>query len=245
MVAGREGCKIPIYELNEDLVFPPAEHAEPDGLLALGGDLSVERLVLAYRSGLFPWYNEGEPVLWWSPDPRLVLRPSELTISRSLGKTLRQQRFRYSLNREFEAVVTACSEVPRPGQDGTWIQTEMIRAYTTLHEAGYAHSLEVYQDEVLVAGLYGVALGQCFFGESMFTRVDDASKCGFVCLVNFLHVQGVRMIDCQVHTEHLARFGATMVPREAFLAELKELIVDDSPCDGWKDVDSLTVEGAV
>ena len=219
---------MPVYELSEELLFPPLHHAEPDGLLAFGGDLSVERLVLAYRSGLFPWFNEGDPILWWSPDPRLVLFPEELKISRSLVRRLRSGRFTYSMNRDFEGVMRQCAQCSRPGQEGeTWINDAMIHAYMELHRAGVAHSVEVYREEVLVGGLYGVAIGACFFGESMFALETDASKCGFATFVSTLQELGFEMIDCQVHTGHLERFGAREISREDFLLRLERLCAED------------------
>lgn len=215
---------MPVYELSGDLAFPPLDHAEPDGLLAVGGDLSPERLLLAYRSGLFPWFNEGDPILWWSPDPRLVLFPDQLRVSRSLGKVLRHGGFEYSMNRDFEGVIRRCATSSRPGQDeGTWISEDMIEAYTALHVLGRAHSVEVWRDQTLVGGLYGIHLGGCFFGESMFTLEANASKCGFVCLVRYLQRLGVTLIDCQVHTDHLERFGAVAISRREFVSALDEV----------------------
>lgn len=197
--------------------FPPLDQAlrEPNGLLALGGDLSPERLVSAYRHGCFPWFQEGQPILWWSPDPRMVLFPAELHVSRSLRKTQRQHRFEISFDRDFPTVIEACAG-PRPYADGTWITPAMLDAYRTLHRRGIAHSVEVWQDGQLVGGLYGLAIGRLFFGESMFSRVTDASKIGFVTLVERLRDSGFVLIDCQMHTSHLASFGARPIPRTEF-----------------------------
>lgn len=202
--------------------FPPVELAlrDPDGLLALGGDLSPERLLTAYRQGIFPWYSEGQPILWWSPDPRMVLRPDQLKISRSLRKTLRKGAFRITLDEDFAAVMAACAE-PRADGLGTWITEDMTRAYRRLHELGYAHSVEAWQDGRLVGGLYGVALGKVFFGESMFTRATDASKAAFAHLVRQLARWDFVLIDCQVYTGHLASLGAGPMPRTEFSAILQ------------------------
>lgn len=197
--------------------FPPLEQAlrRPDGLLAIGGDLSVPRLLAAYRRGIFPWYEEPEPILWWSPDPRAVLFPEELHLSASLRKQLRRGRFRVSADTAFSEVVAACA-APRPGASGTWIGPRMQRAYAALHRAGYAHSVEVWDAETLVGGLYGVAIGRVFFGESMFARAPDASKIGFARLAVWLREKGFAVIDCQQDTGHMRRFGARCIARSAF-----------------------------
>lgn len=203
-------------------IFPPLGRAlrSPSGLLAMGGDLSAERLVAAYRHGCFPWFSAGQPILWWSPDPRMVLLPDELHVSHSLRKTLRQQRFEISFDRDFAAVIAACA-APRLQADGTWITAAMQRAYLELHRRGIAHSVEAWQDGRLVGGLYGLALGRLFFGESMFSRVSDASKVAFVTLVERLRSDGFVLIDCQMHTEHLQRFGARPIPRRQFAEYLQ------------------------
>jgi len=208
---------------DPDIAFPDVELAlrDPEGLLALGGDLSVPRLLHAYRLGIFPWFGPRQPILWWSPDPRLVLYPRDLHISRSLAKTLRRGRFHVTLDRDFRAVIAQCG-APRRGQTGTWITPEMQSAYTDLHAAGYAHSAECWQDDELAGGLYGVAIGRIFFGESMFARVPDASKVAFVQLVRQLQRQEFRLIDCQVHTPHLASLGAVSIPRREFIRILGE-----------------------
>lgn len=204
-----------IFRLNKKLIFPPVQLAEPDGLLAVGGDLSVERLLLAYRSGIFPWYDEP-PILWWSPDPRFVLFPDELKVSASMKQVLRRQQFRISYNEDFAAVIQRCSTIPRPGQTGTWITPEMQEAYIRLHKAGYAMSVECWQDNQLVGGLYGVRTGPFFFGESMFSDVSNASKAAFITFVQ-TYAPELKMIDCQVHTTHLASLGAAFISREEFL----------------------------
>lgn len=205
--------------------FPPLEQAltEPSGLLAAGGELSAERLIDAYSNGIFPWYNEGDPVLWWSPDPRMVLFPSELKVSRSLSKRLRRMDYEIRLDTEFTSVMRYCA-APRDGQDGTWITGEVIDGYTRLFKLGLAHSVETWIDGELVGGLYGVALGRAFYGESMFTRVGDASKIAFAHLVRQLERWQFGMIDCQMRTAHLASFGAREIPRVEFRRHLDELV---------------------
>lgn len=204
--------------LDEKILwFPPVQQAQKDGLLAIGGDLSEERLLLAYRSGIFPWFNEDEPPLWWSPDPRCVLFPSELKISSSMRPLLRKKAFEFRINSHFEGVMRGCQSVPRPGQDGTWITEDIIDAYLSLHHKGYAWSAEVWQEGQLAGGLYGILLGRVFFGESMFARVSNASKYAFICWVEALKQKGVVLIDCQVHTPHLESLGARMIPRNEFI----------------------------
>jgi leucyl/phenylalanyl-tRNA--protein transferase len=216
------------------LWFPNVELAlqEPDGLLAVGGDLSEDRLLLAYRSGIFPWYGPGQPILWWSPDPRLVLFPSRLRVSRSLAKTIRKATFSITLDQVFAAVISACAE-PRPGQAGTWITPEMMAAYQDLHAAGYAHSVECWQEGRLVGGLYGVAIGRIFFGESMFARSTDASKVAFVGLVRQLSRWGFSLVDCQVHTTHLASLGAETIPRSKFIRTLEHACLQPALNTAW------------
>lgn len=204
-----------VFRLNKQLIFPPVQLSEPDGLLAVGGDLSVDRLLLAYRSGIFPWYDEP-PILWWSPDPRFVLFPDELKVSASMKQVLRKQMFRISFNEDFAGVIARCSSIPREGQTGTWITPEMQAAYIRLHKAGYAMSVECWQDAVLVGGLYGVKTGAFFFGESMFADVSNASKAAFITFVQ-TYAHELKMIDCQVHTTHLASLGAGFITREEFL----------------------------
>jgi leucyl/phenylalanyl-tRNA--protein transferase len=205
--------------------FPPVTVAlsEPNGLLAAGGDLSVSRLLAAYRLGIFPWFSVGQPILWWSPDPRLVLYPPQLKISRSLAKTLRNRDYELRADTSFKTVVRACAQ-PRPGQAGTWITGQMLAAYCALHAQGYAHCVETWIDGKLAGGLYGVALGRVFFGESMFTRVADASKIAFVHLVRQLMRWNFELIDCQVKTGHLESLGAREISRDDFMRQLQELV---------------------
>jgi leucyl/phenylalanyl-tRNA--protein transferase len=214
---------MPVYRLDERLVFPPPHLAE-DGLLAVGGDLRPERLLLGYTLGIFPWYEDGLPILWHSPDPRMVLTADRLHVSKSLEKRIRQRPYRVTTDRAFREVIDLCASMPRPGQDGTWITTEMREAYVTLHRMGFAHSAEAWRGGELVGGLYGVSLGAAFFGESMFARAPDASKIAFVTLVRGMAARGVFLVDCQVHTEHLARFGAEEWPRRTFLRALREAL---------------------
>ena len=206
--------------------FPPLETAlkEPNGLLAVGGDLSPERLVAAYRQGIFPWYEAPEPILWWSPAPRTVLLPEKIHISRSLGKRLRRGDYTVTYDRDFEAVIDNCAQIPRPGQHGTWIGEPMIAAYTELHKRGIAHSVEVWQDQRLVGGLYGLAIGAVFFGESMFSLAPDASKVAFVWLAQHLQHAGVALIDCQVANPHLFSMGAEEIDRQLFACLLAQHI---------------------
>ena len=214
--------------------FPDVNLAlrEPDGLLAVGGDRSPERILSAYRRGIFPWYSEDQPILWWSPDPRTVLFPAALNISRSLRKILRQQRFRVSLDQAFGAVIQACAE-PRAGSTGTWITPEMADAYRELHARGAAHSVECRHNDRLVGGLYGVAIGRVFFGESMFSREPNASKVAFCHLVRQLQAWGFGLIDCQVYSGHLASLGAEEIPRRRFIQYL-DILCDEKGPDSWQ-----------
>lgn len=214
--------QIPFLNANRDW-FPNPESAlpDPDGLLAGGGDLSMHRLLNAYRRGIFPWYQEGQPILWWSPSVRAVLHPDNLKISRSLRKTLRSNRFTFTTDFVFDQVIRACA-APRTYSNGTWITEEMQQAYLQLHHAGYAHSIETWHDGVLVGGLYGIAIGGCYFGESMFSRMNDASKVAFVCLIRHLQAQHFRVIDCQMMTPHLESLGATPLDRPLYLQALRD-----------------------
>ena len=207
---------MPIYQLTNDLAFPPVQGAE-DGIVAVGGDLSVERLELAYRSGIFPWYNEGQPIIWWSPDPRFVLLPERIKISKSMKQILRNSSFEITYNKAFEQVIHNCKEVNRTGQESTWITANMKRAYVNLHETGLTKSVEVWKNGELVGGLYGVGLGGVFCGESMFSVAGNASKVGFISFVRQFHAQGGRLIDCQVYTGHLSKLGAVEMSRDEFL----------------------------
>ena len=220
-------------------IFPDVELAltEPDGLLAVGGDLSVERLIAAYQQGIFPWYSEGQPILWWSPDPRMVLEPKDIKVSRSLAKTIRKQEFKITFDKSFREVITACSESRLEKgqiQDETWILDEMIEAYVQLHEQGYAHSVECWQDEKLVGGLYGISIGKVFFGESMFSRVSDASKIAFVSLAKQLEKWDFNLIDCQVYTSHLESLGASMISRQQFISLLQKNTIHSFENKKWK-----------
>jgi leucyl/phenylalanyl-tRNA--protein transferase len=214
--------------------FPDVSLAErePDGLLAVGGDLSVPRLVNAYRHGIFPWFNAGDPILWWSPDPRTVLVPSRLHVSRSLRKTLRRGLFEVTMDRAFDRVIAACAG-PRPDSEGTWLVPQMIRAYEQLHREGWAHSVEVWSNGELVGGLYGVAIGRAFFGESMFSRASDASKVALVHLCRTLEEWDFGLVDCQVLTGHLLRMGAAQIAREDFVELLDRLCAHPEPPGSW------------
>jgi len=205
-----------IFSLTQHLKFPPVHLAEPDGLLATGGDLSMARLILAYRSGIFPWYSRP-PVLWWSPDPRFVLFPEELRVSASMKQILKKQVFRITVNQNFEAVIGHCRYTYRHGQDGTWITDPMQEAYTQLHREGYAMSVECWLEDKLVGGLYGVRMGNVFFGESMFSHVSNASKAAFITFVQSEQAKGLALIDCQVYTDHLASLGARFISRASFM----------------------------
>lgn len=225
----------PYLKEHQRVVFPPADQADPNGLVAVGGNLSPGVLLSAYTQGVFPWYSEDEPLLWWSPDPRFVLFPRELHVPKSLRRVLNKNRFRFTLDHAFEEVITACSVAPRRGQGGTWITDDMITGYHRLHALGYAHSLEVWDGEKLAGGLYGVSLGGMFFGESMFARVSDASKAGFVTLVRVLEERGFDCIDCQMYTSHLDRFGARDFPRSAFLELLGRSLERATVKGNWQD----------
>ncbi len=203
-----------MYQLTEALSFPHPELADEHGILAYGGDLSPERLALAYSYGIFPWYNEGEPILWWSPALRFVLFPDELKVSKSMRKVLRDGQFKTTVNKDFAQVIRSCKEAYRPNQDGTWITDEMEQAYIVLHEKGMAQSVEVWEEGELVGGLYGVVVGDVFCGESMFSKVSNASKVGFI---NLVQKGGFKLFDCQIHTEHLESLGAKHIPRTDFL----------------------------
>jgi len=221
---------VTVFLLGQDPEsFPPPERADRSGLLAIGGDLTPERLLAGYRRGIFPWYSEGQPILWHSPDPRFVLLPGHLHVPRSLEKVLRKGTYEIRADTAFDEVLRACAEAPRPGQDGTWITPEMHAAYAALHRLGHAHSAEAWKDGALVGGLYGVALGRVFFGESMFTKGPDASKAAFVTLARALFDGGCLLIDCQVETEHLARFGAADVSRRRFLQVLGPAVEGSPP----------------
>lgn len=213
-----------MFLLSNEISFPPVDLAGDDGLLAIGGDLSPERLLLAYHSGIFPWFNEEDPICWWSPDPRFVLFPAEIKISKSMQAVLKKELFQFRINTAFEKVISHCQQTYRAGQDGTWITEEIKTAYTQLHKLGYAHSAEAWLDNKLVGGLYGIRLGKVFFGESMFSHFSNASKFAFISYVQQLQKEKVKLIDCQLHTNHLESLGARMISREDFQNLLKYLI---------------------
>jgi leucyl/phenylalanyl-tRNA--protein transferase len=212
-----------LFVINSDLSFPPVHLAEPEGLLAIGGDLLPERLILAYKNGIFPWY-EGEHILWWSPDPRFVLFPEELRVSKTAKGLLKKNEFEFTINKAFTQVIRNCKKIARPGQEGTWITDEVERAFTTMHQLGYAHSAEVWKDGELAGGLYGIRMGKVFFGESMFSKYSNASRIAFIKYVQHLQQDGVTLIDCQVYTEYLESLGARMISRKDFTEMLREYV---------------------
>ncbi len=222
-----------LYWVSENVIsphFPAVEAAlrSPDGLLAIGGDLSRHRLLSAYQKGIFPWYNQGQPIMWWSPDPRCVFELDTISISRSLKKTLRNKKIIVTLNKDFRKVIGGCA-APRINLDETWISNQISEAYINLHQSGFAHSVECWIDEQLVGGLYGLAIGKVFFGESMFSRVSDASKVALIYLACFLRSQSFRLIDCQIHSDHLSRLGAVNIPRKSFCRVLDNYCTDLEP----------------
>ena len=216
---------MPLFALDNKLIFPPVHLAEPDGLLAMGGDLSTERLLLAYRNGIFPWY-EGDTILWWCPHPRFVLFPGELKVSKSIKPLLNRNEFEFTTNKAFTQVIHHCKKTKRPGQEGTWITDEVEKAYCKLYELGYAHSTEVWRDGDLVGGLYGIKLGKVFFGESMFSLVSNASRFAFIKYVHQLKEEGIELIDCQIYTEYLESLGAKMIERDKFIELLQNLLIE-------------------
>ena len=215
---------MPVYTLDDRIVFPDPASADKSGLLAVGGDLSPERLLLAYSSGIFPWYSEDDPIMWWSPDPRMILIPDSLKVSKSLRQTINNKKFEIKFDTQFEKVISNCSKTPRTDQDGTWITREMKQAYLSLHKLGFAHSVETYYQNELVGGLYGISLGKAFFGESMFFNKRDASKIALYFLVQKLKEWDFQLIDAQVETEHLKRMGARLVSRAEFLISLNNAL---------------------
>ena len=224
---------MPVFQLSDTLLFPPPALAREDGLLAVGGDLSVPRLLLAYQHGIFPWYSPGEPILWWSPDPRLVLFPAEFHLAKRLARTIRQQIFSITFDTAFAQVIRACGQTRRKEGQGTWLDEEMIRAYCELHDQGHAHSVECWQNGELVGGLYGVALGAVFFGESMFSLVPDSSKVALAGLVERLQGWDFALIDCQVGTGHLQRLGAREISGAEFSTRLAEAVAKPSRLGSW------------
>lgn len=224
---------MPVFRLRKEPVFPDPALAEEDGLLAVGGDLRPDRLVAAYSSGIFPWYSQGEPILWFSPDPRMILYPERFKLAESLARTIRSGKYETRADTAFESVIRACAAKPRPGQRGTWITPAMRRAYIDLHSLGLAHSLETYENGRLVGGLYGVSLGKAFFGESMFFEARDASKVALAALVDFARRQGFAFIDAQQPTKHLESLGAQPIPRARFLRELAEARTAETLSGPW------------
>jgi leucyl/phenylalanyl-tRNA--protein transferase len=213
-----------MFALSKEISFPDVELADEDGLLAIGADLSIERLLLAYRSGIFPWYNENDPICLWSPNPRFVLFPDELKISKSMKTVMNKNELSFTINKAFHEVILNCKTTYRKGQAGTWINNHIVKAYAKLHKLGYAHSAEAWLDNELVAGLYGIRLGNIFFGESMFSKTSNASKFAFINYVNQLQKENIKLIDCQVYTKHLESLGARMIERKEFINHLKENI---------------------
>lgn len=213
---------MPVYSLDDELIFPHPILREPDGLMAVGGDLSPERLLLAYRWGIFPWYHEGQPILWWWLAPRLMVRPRDVHISHSVRNYINQEKYKVTFDQDFTVVMQRCGSVKRVGQDGTWIMPEMIEAYSVLHQLGYAHSVEVWEGDLLVGGLYGIALGKIFFGESMFAEKPNASKVGFIHLAKYLDEKGFLWIDCQQDTPHMRTLGADLIEEDDFLDILRQ-----------------------
>lgn len=225
---------MPVYLLSPDLIFPSPHLASEEGLLAVGGDLSQERLLLAYRMGIFPWYSDNEPILWWSPDPRLVLYPRKIHISKTLKKVIKKGVFQITMDTAFERIIRACAHVHENDDGGTWIVDDMVNAYRRLHLSGFAHSVETWHDGELVGGLYGVSLGRSFFGESMFSVMSNASSAALAALAGYLKEKSFDMIDCQVTTTHLKNFGAIEIPRERFLAQLKESLSVPTITGQWR-----------
>jgi len=224
---------MPVFQLSDNLLFPPPALAREDGLLAVGGDLSVPRLLLAYQQGIFPWYSPGEPILWWSPNPRLVLIPEEFHLARRLARTIRQQIFRITFDTNFAQVIRACAQTRRKEGQGTWLDEAMIGAYCELHKQGYAHSVECWRNGELIGGLYGVALGAAFFGESMFSLVPDSSKAALAGLVERLKTWDFALIDCQVGTGHLQRLGAREISGAEFSSRLAQAVAGPSRLGSW------------
>ncbi len=226
-----------IYKLSDDLIFPDPSQAEDEGLLAVGGDLRLERILLAYSMGIFPWYSDGQPLLWWSPNPRAILVPDRVHISKSLKRTIKNHQFSVRFDNQFEDVICNCSNTKRDGQEGTWITEEMITAYCGLHKAGFAHSVEVYMEEELVGGLYGISLGKAFFGESMFSHQTNASKIALVSLAKLAGDLNFDFIDCQLPTEHLSSMGADEISRDEYLLKLGFALSNHTIQENWSKYD--------
>lgn len=222
-----------LQDLKAGFPFPPGEQASEEGVLAYGGDLSPERLISAYLQGIFPWFSEGEPIYWWCPDPRFILLPDEVKISKSMRQLFNQKKFKVTFDHSFSHVIQRCASIDRKEQEDTWITNDMIDAYQRLHQLGFAHSVEVWLDDKIVGGLYGISIGKMFFGESMFSDISNSSKYGFITLVNFLKDQGFDLIDCQVHTPHLESLGAKMMNRKTFLTLIEENIYKPGKYGPW------------
>lgn len=229
------------YFVNEKLYFPPVDNADEHGILAIGGDLSPERLLLAYRSGIFPWFNEDDPIIWWSPDPRFVMFPDQLKVSKSMHQLLKKQAFQITFDQDFRSVITACQTVKRFGQSGTWITEDMLEAYCVLHELGFAHSVEAWREGNLVGGLYGISLGKAFFGESMFAKESNASKFAYITLVQKLKNLHFQIIDCQVYTEHLQSLGAVNMPRADFIRQVENALREETITGNWGEILGLSL----
>ena len=225
---------MPVFYLTDQHIFPPPQLAEKEGLLAVGGDLSQDRLLLAYSMGVFPWYSDEEPLLWWSPDPRLVLYPKEIKISKTLKKIIKKDEFGITMDQAFAGVIRECAQIRSENSEGTWINEDMMQAYCGLHQSGYAHSVEAWYKGELAGGLYGVSLGKSFFGESMFTRISNASNVALVKLAEYLTELSFDMVDCQVRTEHMIRFGAREISRDHFLQQLKESLGKETIKGKWQ-----------
>jgi len=223
---------MPVFYLTDKILFPPVHYAEPSGILAVGGDLAPERLLEAYSRGIFPWFSDDSPIVWWSPDPRFVVYPSEIKITRSMRQVLERGIFRITFDTAFREVITGCS-MPRKHEQGTWITDDMIEAYIKLHEKGYAHSIEAWKGDSLAGGLYGVSLGRTFFGESMFSRESNASKAAFITLAVNLRRNGFDIIDCQVHTDHLESLGAYEMPRDMFVSIIRKSLAEETIKGNW------------
>lgn len=224
---------MPIFRLDKELVFPDPSYAEEEGILAVGGDLSVDRLVLAYANGIFPWPRKGAPLLWWSPDPRMVIYPESLKVSNSLSQLIKSKKYTHTYDKDFVSVIKHCATIPRAGQDGTWITKDMLKAYLKLHREGYAHSVETWHEGELVGGLYGISLGKVFFGESMFYLMRDASKFAFYHLVRLLQKWNFKLIDAQQETEHMKSLGAISIPRDKFMKELEDAVSQPTYKGNW------------
>jgi len=228
--------RFPYLDENSSFRFPPVSSATPDGIVAVGGNLSPGMLLSAYSQGIFPWYSDGDPIIWWSPDPRCVIFTDELHVSKSMKKLLRQGRFSISLDRRFRDVITACKKTPRSGQNGTWITNAMLEAYVTLHNLGYAHSVEVWDGSWLAGGMYGLSLGSFFFGESMFSLIPNASKAAIISLNEIIKKMGFLVIDCQIYSAHLRTLGARMILRDEFLRLLKEGLKVETHRGNWSEL---------